>query len=192
LLGDVEHVVIIGTKGTGKSTVEKLLVEEYGFSKAISDTTRAMRKGEVDNVDYHFISDEVFDGRLQNDVYVEHVEARGARYAVARHEIADSRTVFVVDEDGLLQLINSGLKLFIIKLECNIFKRLFRVLKRDGLFNHPIQTIRQFYKDTYDFYMLDDDTWDRINFILDTKHLDQMSVARLISNEYCNKNLITR
>lgn len=47
-------LVITGATGAGKTTVSNYLLEKYGMPKVITHTTRAPRPGEVDNVDYHF------------------------------------------------------------------------------------------------------------------------------------------
>ena len=48
-------VVLMGRSGCGKSTNEKLL-EELGYSRIISYTTRPMRAGEENHREYHFVS----------------------------------------------------------------------------------------------------------------------------------------
>ncbi|WP_137597064.1 guanylate kinase [Paucilactobacillus kaifaensis] len=51
-------IVITGATGAGKTTVSNYLLEKYGMPKVITHTTRAPRPGEVDNVDYHFETDQ--------------------------------------------------------------------------------------------------------------------------------------
>jgi guanylate kinase len=54
---------------------------------SVSATTRAPRPGEVDGVDYHFLSDEEFDRRLANGDFVEHASYSGRRYGTLRSEL---------------------------------------------------------------------------------------------------------
>lgn len=54
-------VVLVGRAAVGKTTAEKMLEKEYGYQPLISHTTRPMREGETDGVDYHFV------GRLEMD-----------------------------------------------------------------------------------------------------------------------------
>ena len=66
-------VVFSAPSGTGKSTVAKLVRERIptlGFS--ISATTRAMRPGEQDGVDYHFLSRETFEETVRKGGFIEH------------------------------------------------------------------------------------------------------------------------
>lgn len=146
-----KHIAIIGSKGTGKTETQKMLTEQYDMNVAISDTTRDIRRGEVDGVDYNFITDEEFESKLNKGEYVEHVEARGCKYGISRDEIGDSDTVFVVDTEGLVQLFDSGLNLMVVKLNCKWYTRLMRILKRDGFPSNPIKFIKKFIDDTMEF-----------------------------------------
>ena len=67
--------VITGTSGEGKSTLAKHLVQRLPeLELAISATTRPRRPGEEDGRDYHFLSAEEFDRRLQAGEFLEWVE----------------------------------------------------------------------------------------------------------------------
>lgn len=51
--------------GAGKSTVaEKALANTSGLARSISHTTRPMRNGERDGVDYHFVDRKTFEGMV--------------------------------------------------------------------------------------------------------------------------------
>lgn len=56
----VQTIILTGKSGSGKTTVGRILEEKYGLKKIVTYTTRPMREGEVDGVDYHFVSTEVF------------------------------------------------------------------------------------------------------------------------------------
>jgi guanylate kinase len=67
--------VITGTSGEGKSTLAKHLVQRLPeLELAISATTRPRRPGEEDGHDYHFLSAEEFDRRLEAGEFLEWVE----------------------------------------------------------------------------------------------------------------------
>jgi len=68
-------ILISGPSGAGKGTVIKKLLElrpELKFS--VSATTRPIRPGEVDGVDYYFVSPEKFKEMLYNDSFLEWAE----------------------------------------------------------------------------------------------------------------------
>lgn len=54
---------------------------------SVSATTRNPRPGERDGVDYHFMSAETFESRLQAGGFVEHADYAGRRYGTLREEL---------------------------------------------------------------------------------------------------------
>jgi guanylate kinase len=66
---------------------------------AVSATTRAKRPGEVDGVDYHFLTPEEFERRVRRGHFLEHVLYAGRRYGTLREEVeralAEDRSVVV-------------------------------------------------------------------------------------------------
>ena len=48
-------VILVGASASGKSVVAKDMIKRYGFSKVVTYTTRSIRVGEVNNIDYHFL-----------------------------------------------------------------------------------------------------------------------------------------
>ena len=70
-----KHVVVIaGPTGSGKDSVIKELIKRYPgvFEFAANATTRAPREGEVDGVNYHFITNEKFKEELAKGNIPEH------------------------------------------------------------------------------------------------------------------------
>jgi len=83
-------VVVTGTSGAGKGTLEKILLERVPeLELAVSATTRERREGEEDGREYWFISDEEFDEKLRRGEFLEYVEFPwGQRSGTLRSEIA--------------------------------------------------------------------------------------------------------
>lgn len=95
--------IIEGPSGTGKGTVIKeILARDPHIKFSVSVTTRPPRKGEVNGVDYYFISDEEYDRLKNEDAFYEYVDSQyGSRYGTLRSEV-DS---FInVGEDVLFDL----------------------------------------------------------------------------------------
>lgn len=81
-------LVISGPSGAGKSTfVQRLLQECTDFRFSVSATTRPIRKGEVDGREYHFLSDDDFQRRVDASEFLEHASVHGARYGTLRREV---------------------------------------------------------------------------------------------------------
>ena len=57
---------IIGRSGVGKSTLERKVSERLNFKRLISCTTRPMRGGEKEGIDYYYINNDDFQ-KLQED-----------------------------------------------------------------------------------------------------------------------------
>ncbi len=69
-------IVITGAAGTGKTTVQKYLLQEYGLKRVLTHTTRPARVNEQNGVDYYFETDESF----ERNHYLERVEYSGYKY----------------------------------------------------------------------------------------------------------------
>ncbi|HEX5909600.1 MAG TPA: guanylate kinase [Thermoleophilaceae bacterium] len=80
--------MITGPSGVGKGTLIKLLLERSpGLQLSVSATTRQPREGEVNGREYHFLSREDFDQRVENGEFIEHAEYAGNRYGTLRSEL---------------------------------------------------------------------------------------------------------
>jgi len=64
--------VILGRTASGKTTVVEKLKKEHNFSQIIIYTTRPMRPGETQDVTYHFISEEDFKRKIEQDFFLEY------------------------------------------------------------------------------------------------------------------------
>jgi guanylate kinase len=106
-------LVIAGPSGAGKTTLAHHLVSvfpEACFS--VSVTTRPPRGSEQDGIDYLFISDEEFDGKLAEGYFLEWAEVHGHRYGTSavwtRGMLASGRSVILdIDVQGAVQVRES-------------------------------------------------------------------------------------
>ncbi len=81
-------LVISGPSGAGKGTlVAKLLEIDPSFAFSVSVTTRGRRENEIEDVHYHFISDEEYDKLLSEDAFLEHASVHGHRYGTLKSEV---------------------------------------------------------------------------------------------------------
>ena len=83
-------IVMSAPSGGGKTTIARLLLErrtDVGYS--VSCTTRTPRPGEVDGVDYHFLSRHDFDVKAAHGEFAEWAEVHGNRYGTLRSAVRD-------------------------------------------------------------------------------------------------------
>ena len=96
-------IILVGESATGKSTIEKILEEVYGYKKTVSYTTRPMRNGEVNGVDYNFISSDEFTDKFNSDFFVEVGAYNNWWYGTTEKQYSKD-TVCVLTPHGLRQI----------------------------------------------------------------------------------------
>ena len=102
--------VLSSPSGAGKTTISRMLLDsDDGIGLSVSATTRPIRPGETDHVDYHFVSDEEFDDKIAAGEFLEWAHVFGHRYGTLKSEvlkqIESSRDVLLdIDWQGTQQL----------------------------------------------------------------------------------------
>lgn len=81
--------IIEAPSGTGKSAVIKeILKRDSNIKFSVSVTTRQPREGEVEGVDYYYVTDEQYNEFLAQDAFYEYVDSQyGSRYGTLRSEV---------------------------------------------------------------------------------------------------------
>lgn len=81
-------LVISGPAGTGKGTViAELFKQSSQFAYSVSATTRTPRPTDIDGVNYHFMSREEFEHKIETGEVIEHVNYCGNYYGTLKREI---------------------------------------------------------------------------------------------------------
>ena len=103
-------IVLSSPSGAGKSTLSRMLLESDGeITMSISATTRPMRPGERQDVDYHFVDDAEFDRLIRDGELVEWATVFGYRYGTPKAPVkqalkAGRDILFDIDWQGARQL----------------------------------------------------------------------------------------
>jgi guanylate kinase len=100
---------VSGPSGSGKGTVLAQIKKRPDVFYSVSATTRGMRPGEIDGVDYHFISREQFVEMIERGEFLEHAEYvhnfYGTPIQPIRDNLAAGRDVIVeIEVQGFLQV----------------------------------------------------------------------------------------
>lgn len=102
--------IISAPSGAGKTSLVKALIDAQPQVRvSVSHTTRAMRPGEVDGVNYHFVSREEFLERLAQDEFLEHAEVFGNLYGTSQRWLEQTLTegfdlILEIDWQGAQQV----------------------------------------------------------------------------------------
>ncbi len=102
--------VISGSSGVGKGTVLKgFMAKHPDFALSVSCTTRAPRVGEIDGINYFFLTKEQFQECIDNDKFLEWAEFAGNRYGTKEKYIRQClnngmNVILEIETKGALQV----------------------------------------------------------------------------------------
>ena len=115
--------VISAPSGAGKTSLVKTLVERSNnLAVSVSHTTRSMRPGEVDGVNYHFVSESAFTHLRDSEGFFEWAQVFDNYYGTSRegveHQLAKGLDVILeIDWQGARQvksLVESAVSIFVL------------------------------------------------------------------------------
>ena len=99
--------IISGPAGSGKTTICDGLMEKESLQRIVTSTTRSPRQGEVDGLDYHFLSTEDFKIKIEEDAFYEYATVHSNYYGTQK---ADILTPILAGENLLLNIDVQGAK----------------------------------------------------------------------------------
>ncbi|MBC75586.1 MAG: guanylate kinase [Halobacteriovoraceae bacterium] len=164
-------IVIVAPSGTGKSTlISKLMHEVKELEWSVSCTTRPIRRGEVNGVDYHFLGEEEFLERKDNNEFIEWAKVHSNYYGTLKKFVDQGleegkNLLFDLDVQGCDQMKKIyGDEANVIFIEPPSYEELCRRLKLRGtdseeviqerLSNAKSELSR---KDDFDYLVTNDD-----------------------------------
>lgn len=178
-------IALIGEAGSGKDTVmQKVLAAAPGlFNEIVSCTTRPMREGEVEGVNYYYLTDKEFQDKVIAGQMFETAEFNGWMYGTSYDALsADKPNIGVFNPTGIYSmLLRNDIDLTVFKITCSSKERLLRQLNRE---NNPNvdEIIRRFGTDKKDFENLQ---FDYINLVNEIPVLIDNSINQILrSVEY--------
>jgi guanylate kinase len=108
--------IISAPSGTGKTTILKEIIATVPrVSFSVSYTTRPARDGEKNEIDYYFVSKEVFSEIRERNDFLEWAEVHGNFYGTRRQTVLEqleqgNDIILDIDVQGAGQLRNAGLE----------------------------------------------------------------------------------
>ena len=103
-------IVISGPSGVGKGTIIKNLLKSEKHKLAISMTTRPIRDGEKNGIDYYFVSKNEFKKNIKNNSFVEYAEVyKDIYYGTLKSEVEkilknNTNVILEIDIEGALNI----------------------------------------------------------------------------------------
>lgn len=176
-------LVLVGPSASGKSAIVKCLEKEHGLKKFITCTTRPMRVGEVDGVDYYFMSKEEFNNRFRNNEFIETVFYNGNYYGTLKSECGANKVV-ILEPQGLKKFLASVDEIYSVFLHTdeNILKE--RMLSRGDSYLEMMTRLEN------DRLIFSEEQLEEVDFTVNTTSLSICEIASLIIDKYkdfCNQ-----
>ena len=83
-------LIISGPSGVGKTQAENKLCQQFGCQTSVSLTTRKPRQGEIDGLDYHFVSRAKFLRRIKEGEFLEYEKVHDDYYGTPIGPVLDA------------------------------------------------------------------------------------------------------
>lgn len=180
-------IIIIGKTASGKDMIVNKLISLYGLKKVITYTTRSQRKGEKQDITYHFISEKEFKQKINEGFFAEwktYITEFGIWYygtALEDLEKADEKSIIILTPDGFRdvkeKLGNDITSIYIYANNSTIKKRL--MMRGDD--NNEAQ--RRLEHDNEDFKGIENEV-DRIVYNNDGTNINEV-VQKIL--EFCKE-----
>ncbi|BBC74331.1 guanylate kinase [Altererythrobacter sp. B11] len=190
--------ILSSPSGAGKTTIAHRLLKEEGAAlrMSVSVTTRPMRPGEVDGVDYVFTDRPGFERMVEEDAFLEYAEVFGHWYGTPRAEIRAGLKVgqdyiFDIDWQGTQQLYQRAqgdvVRVFLLPPSIEALEQRLRSRATDS--DEVIESRMARAKseishwDAYDYVVINDDIetcFRKVKMILEAERLRRLRQVGLI------------
>ena len=185
-------IVISGPSGAGKGTICKALLErEDNLYISVSATTRSPRKGEVNGVNYYFLTQEEFKKKVDNNEFLEWAEVHGNYYGTPKFNVEEminegKNIILEIDVQGALNVkknCEDGVFIFILPPSMEELKR--RIIARGS--ETPESLIKRFktayeeinYISKYNYAVVNDDLEDAVKKLQNILYAEDCRVSNI-------------
>ena len=180
--------IVSAPSGAGKTSLVRELIESLdGIRVSVSHTTRAQRRGEVDGVNYHFVSIAEFEAMISRGEFFEYAQVFDNFYGTSRSAVeallkAGQDVILEIDWQGAQQVreqVPDSVSIFILPPSCD---ELERRLANRGTDAHATIARRMrdavsemSHYDEYDYLVINDD------FTTALRELQSLVIAQRLS-----------
>lgn len=171
-------LVVSGPSGCGKGTIcKELLQRNEGINVSVSVTTRKPREGEIEGLNYFFVTEEEFESMVANDEVLEYAHVHGSYYGTPKNFVFDNLDrgediLLEIDVQGAMQIKDKypqATFIFIIPPSMEELKN--RIIKRgtESMDDIEVRYKNAFkeleYVNEYDYIVVNDEVEEAVNKI---------------------------
>jgi guanylate kinase len=173
-------LILVGPSASGKTEIAKALVDHFDFKKIITTTTRPKRPLERDDVDYHFVSLEMFNQLEEHHKFLETSMYQHHMYGLQIEDVI-SYGIVILDPSGA-NYVHQKMKdaCFIVYVESNRFIRKLRMSQRGDSEESMISRLES------DDIIFDKKQLQHYDYICNNDHPHIMQAALLVKKQYQN------
>jgi len=171
-------IILVGASATGKSVVVKRMQELYGIEKVVTYTTRSMRMGEINGLDYHFISKEEFCSKIEKNFFLETAFYNNNYYGTAFEDISKNKALIVEPNGANVYYDKLKEKVFIVYLNASCEARKNRMIERGD----SLENIEKRMKSDIKYF--DIGNLRHVDLVVDTEEITIDQIVDIIYNKY--------
>ncbi len=188
--------VLAGPSGAGKSSIARGLIDRMPLCTfSVSDTSRPIRDGEVDGVDYNFLTEAVFRERIEDGRYAEwalvHGDYKGTPKSEIENAVAEKKTVLLdIDVQGSEQIRNAfpeALAVFIVPPSLAVLEQRLRGRKTDDeaaiqkRLKNAITELKRMFE--FDYIVVNESLEDSIQRVITILDIEESRASRVELSE---------
>jgi guanylate kinase len=115
-------LVVSGPSGVGKSTITNRLRTDQRFWISVSVTTRSIRTGEVDGIDYIFVAENEFNQMVKDNQFLEWADFAGSKYGTPKKAVDEAlqngkNVILEIELNGARQVRKNSKEAILIFIE---------------------------------------------------------------------------
>jgi|GEM_PF-639897 len=161
-------LVILGKNGSGKTFLANKLFD-LGFYRSVNCTTRQKREGEIDGLDYSFISTEEFERLISEGYFVEYKKRNACYYGTQKQNIKSNAILLAGDMNKIRNV--SSEEVVPLYIDADMQTRFKRV---DARGESPETVFKRFHDENFSYL------YDFEGFFIDNNNPDERALQTVM------------